>query len=99
MEVLPVFVDRERSRVLSWSRYANQFFIFVFDLCRKGITDFRPKMGDLVVARPWIFVVDGPDQRTGNHHPLSALSEGETLFGTVCEVIGEVVRVRRWRVR
>lgn len=56
-------------------------------------------MGDLVVARPWVFVVDGPDQRTGNHHPLSALSEGETLFWTIGEVIGEVVGVRRWGVR
>jgi hypothetical protein len=56
-------------------------------------------VGGFVVARPWVFVVDGADKRASHCHFLPALTKHKTFLGTIVETVGEVVGVGGWRVR
>lgn len=54
---------------------------------------------DVIVARSWVFIADGVDEGSSDHHFIPAFAETESLFAGGTEISFEMVRVRRRRMR
>lgn len=89
-EVLPVFADGKGNWVLSWPRDSQLFLVLQLDLARQGIADLGSLLREFIVAGARVLVLNGSNKRAGDHHPLSALSEGKAvlLIWSVIEVVG-----------
>jgi hypothetical protein len=89
-EVLPVLCDGEGNEVLSWSRHSQLLLVLQLDLARQGVTNLGALFRELVVAGAWVLVLDGGDEGSSDHHPLSTFSEGKAvlLIGSVIKVVG-----------